>query len=927
MNYDPSHRRTAPANPVVIVTAGELGRRVFELLPTVAEDLGVRIRGQYGLAEIASRGNSSDQSDEETQPKSSRYDLATSAFFGINDRSEGPPQHLWSGVVGPTDDRGRREAANLLRKICPLASGRDELRVAPETTYEVYLLVDLRDRAAVIGALRFAQAITEETTHFEMTAILLTGRSSLPEQKNAESWRLGLSEIVAAHDAQNETFGCLFHRAYLLDGVNSRRAWLDSPESLCVLAARFLLQHGFSPDRRWLRMHEQARLTEGQEFREVLGSFAIRHVTCGIECIAEEVTDVLLGDALFNNANPREDDELAEQAVKEFEQQIESLVQRDHSLADVTQIRETVMNQVGKAVTLVARQNQVSRIVRLAEKLEPAIVRLHTRVHVQERLRDRRRVTKELRAQVERVDDFGRPRNVVPEVQSCKPREYLRFPIPVHKNRLIWGLAIIIVGAVFGCCVHGGALWPLIASLAVMFVGGLTVDMAPSPWSIEQIYKTWVGRLNVSTEQVEYKRYRAGRPIPRITARELPSAGFVLGGIMLVLLGIGLTIYSLRMANPNIEPAEFISVGLLAAVSAGLALYQPMHTPGLITPQDVSDTSLEGLLAGPEPEGPKIRTVTQLPPAYFPGSFGLWRFVWLTVLASSAAWAILQWDVDLRNTPYPWPEAFSHEYAGHAVRLGVLLVGGGITLLIWPHTDTHSCGRSERPLEPELRDIPASFSVSEEVDICLLDTLEWLRALGSKHDQLAGRDNSDWSDHSGEEKTFLDVIDAQWQDKLAAACRPYLHARGGLPNDWADFIKSEIAKGPTNLHRSNLARMFTLRCVQRWLSSHLKEHDWSHLMLLLQPQATWLGRYFERELAPMWPVAATPVSLDTGAAMVDSRLQMAATAQQLSQQTPWRFRTIHWPDEGDKRGLVVLVRMVQGLPLNELMNLLPPVGE
>ena len=916
MNYNPSHRRAAPANPVVIVTAGELGSRAFDLLANVAADLGVRMRGQYGLAKISAREVEPGNSDDDAPRKSHRYELATSVFFSINHQPEERPQHLWSGPVGAADERGRLEAANLLRRICPLPSGSSELRAAPETNYEVYLLIDLRDHAAVLGALRFAQAISRETPHYEMTAILLTGRSSQPLQKDADSWRIGLQEIMSAHNTQKKSAGCLFHRAYLLDGVNSKRAWLDSPESMCVVAARFLLQHGFSPDRFWLREHEQFRVLENQEFSEVLGSFAVRHVTCGIERIAEEVAAVLVPKSNFNNENLPEDSRVAEQAVEDFEKEIEKLVQREHKLADVVEIRETVLTEIGKAVAAVARKNQVSRIVSFFEKLDPAILRLHSLVHVQERVRDRRSWGGKLRSQ---VNGAARGQNVRPvaKIESCKPKEFIFFPVPVDKLRLYWGLGILIFGAILGLCIHDNALWPLIGSLAVMFIGGLIVDMPSRPWRLERkpYGRTWVGEIGVSTAKVEVMMFREQlREFPKLVARDLPRAGFVVGGILLALLGIALAIYSLRLENLNVAPAEFLIVGMAAVAAAGLALYQPRNAPGLLTGPPPVANLIDRLVDGEMPEGPQIRSVSEYPLAYFPATFGFWRYIFLCALTICAALAILRWEVDLRNTPYPWPENLPASYAPLFVRLSVILVGAGIAFLVWPNQKVEPYGKREI-IQADMRDIEAPFSVSEEIDICLLDARDWLRALWNRPEEHVD---------SSADETFLEVIDEKWQETLAAACEPYLEERGNAASEWAEFIKAEIRKGPTNLTRHNLAHMFTLRCVQRWLGSMLKEHDWSHLMVLLQPQPTWLGRYFQEELAPMWPVDSEPISLDCGAALVDARLQLAAAGEDLDQST-WRCRGVHWPENGDKRGLVILVRMVQGLPPHEL-HLLTTTG-
>lgn len=963
MIYAPDKRNRPSASRrrrVLFVAAGELARKTLDALTDVADDLNVSIAGEFGFVGIRSGDSGQPQvtvADEWPGPQPAKSEPEQPLPLAADD--------VWqAGAIGsdefppndaPTDPL-EDEVIGLLRRMRSVHTDAGIGR-RWETWFEVYVIVDLRQPNEVRAALKAANVILQETTRAELTGILITGRTEAVEDSRDNEWRDGLREVVQANDDPESRENCLLHRAYLLDGVNTREEWIRDQNHLCHTAAEFIVHHGLSPYRDVLRQHERSRYSPKQPFREVLGSFACRTVSSTLECAPAAIADVLMDEDLAQSSQPSlSAEECVEigKTARGFEAQIDDIFDKRDEMVEeqrrqsearddrklpfgrhgwnielVSGVLDEMIEKLRTAIHRVCANDPRRRFLEFTRQLNKSAGRCRARARVLERRNERETVAYELRKK-----HRGKPKRT----RSQIPPEYGIRVKPIPGSRVKIGGGLLVAGVILAFLLGEWGLWPILVGVACMFAGVLVMDMpALAPLRHRKVDSSRIGTTCVGegyTEAIEWKLYVPPDYPPQKPFRCRPPISHALLGIALLALGIGLVMYVIRFTpgfQPPLIPTVIVAVATLIAV---LALWQRKGRIGYLRPEDREhDEEATDVLAreGGPPVDRLEFSVNDYPLAYFPRTLGLQRPVAFVVLFGLLFWLIAAWPAGLRTDDMDlfamgrFPVAA--EYAAWFARAGLLLFTVGLLMVFLPESEPVTCGKID-PQPPPLPvvDIEGRPRIGDQVDDTLRDLTSWLdRLLEATTPTPVPKEQLHWP---GElpPKTFLDVIVNDWPRRIADQCRGFVEEAIGLPENWANCFVDRFRNRlrGSRLEPEHVDREIATRAVQQWFQGMLRRYTWGDLIRLLKPERTWLGRFFERSLAPMWPSTSRYVGLDQGVAVVDAKLKAAAAAQEANRDSRWRICEVEWPATDEEHGQVVLVRLVQGLPESYLKSLLFP---
>jgi hypothetical protein len=885
-----------PSNPILFLACGPLARRCLEQLHEVAEDLRVNICGQFGCAQIVF-----------SPPPGDGMALANGTGLHFVGRNRTREVHIWRGTQIPGAMRHLPKAESaatlevamrqLFRQLHPVAPEGAAHVEGPQVT-DVYAIIDLRDPRNVAAALESLEILRKESLHVDVTAILLTGRTAEYDAESDNRWKDAVNAVIRANDgtapgpeiaaasagaAQLSTDASLppgigpFHRVYLLDGRDLRRAWVQTLDEHTRMAAEFLLHHGLSAYRNQLRRHERSRYSLNEAFSEVVGSFACRIVHSSREAVSCGVAAALLSDrTLLDNSEVLLDSDEADlqQIARGLNQRLRSIFVKEPAgpagglpagAAPAT-VAEQTQAAFRAALRDVCRERPAPRLKHFLQLLQRLLWQLRMQVHTAERQAERLLAVRELHKQLkERYEQPYRrssgggsinSTSAPASAPSVKASANLCFHLAreVPPWRMVIGSAVAVVGgcAALRLALHAQMALACVGAACSAAVAALTFD-SPAGWRAQDGPTPNQESLDLQF-RCQPSRWRQW-------------VGLLGAAVGLLLFGAaaGLTSVSGRLL---VWTAAFCGTVIVAAVVILLIPPRITHRFG-----------------------------QEQIPGDWPLHYSGWRHLGWLLPVAAALWIFLACSLP--------PPAVEARWAA-VIGLGLFVFGW--VLAAFPQTDSATASRPRPCLPPILppTDIDTGPSIKDSLQNSVEQVWRWLSEALETPSPPSRRQMLHWRSDR-QQGTFLDALDAEWKEKLAKMCHEVV-ANGVRDGDkWANWILTEVAKPDSAMHVDDLHYALVHSLVDEWLQTELYSRHWSGLLSSLHLDPYQLERFFEHALSPMWPYAGGDYAIDLGIIAVDHEL-----GQALRPSPDSRITTV--PVEWPNPGRVVLVRIVQGVP-------------
>lgn len=947
------------SEPGLFVAVGEMAGEVLDQMPATAAELGFEYRGSLGFVRI-----DADRivPGPHESPPPGRKAIDVAAWVWQNDVLCGMPRDVVGEDLNVALPR-------VLRGLRPV---RQEARVedaegAPRVG--LYLIVDLRKSSNIDAAVRVLHLTLRHFRRVDITGLYLTGRSAdSRDVSRDEEWRVGLRNLLKRTEGS-----VVVSRAYLLDGMTSRQEWVLTRQDLARLGAQFLLHHGLADYRHTLRNRERSRVLVSQPFNQYLGSFSFRTVSSSIEAVPERVVDALLRKRVVSRREPditenekAETLALVEKLSAEFLHEIRqfhrTIPANDVSAPeasgqeqdDVGRLRTRVRAILDDKLQKVSKKAPLQLLPVFLGELRRFARRLRNQALLGERSQERHLVGQRISEQLALLRNADAPETATTaEDKPEAPREVTWLVYPVSQRRQWCAFGFLVAAVLIGWTSSStwcAWLWKFVQNLG-SGSGILAASWFTWSWSLAAVclavsfacydsgrrifrrqwfdgvsaklgFGVYVGLVEGERGQNQFAgafattvhRVIAGEQsrVPLVTTRVRPPRWRFWLGLFLMLAGTVLIGLSIDFAAPNV-PGLWSRISLYATLLVGLSLM--IQRAGRLK----CDEAFHIVRRSERGEAHERHTRgTDYPLAYFPRTFGLQRLLGITLVAGVVIWALFEWPIQFRDQD--WYAAGVRAYwFSRIAKFGLVVFAAGLWCVVRPAERTK---RFFKTIDPIVGDLDYVFGRLHVVGSEMAAGMRWLsRWLDGvlvtrpvpRHPDKCSADTS--------VTTFLDVVASNWAERLAERCESFVVEAAKRSDAWSECVMTELFAGEGQ-PLDDLERRFVLLQVRRWFERHLTSGNLPTLLRELRPDSDWLGRFFQRWMAPLWPVTDKYVDVDVGMALVDTRLEAASATKDANHGSNWRIYPAVWRLGRDGRPMVVLIRIVQGVRDEHLQDLL-----
>jgi len=744
-----------------------------------------------------------------------------------------------------------------------------------------YLIADLSEPAAVASAVELTSLLRKADPSLDITGLGLTGRTAdslcQPEKAWFDTWNQLLQHL------QNEA---LLQRFYLIDGRDTDNAWLQTPQQMHRLGAEFLLFHGLSPYRGYLRQNERSRVGFKENFLNFCGSFSCRTLTVDRETVVRRTALILAEEDLADLAAGvvgNQWSETIETKARELADEILHIYLQDNAElktqnSELNSLDHQVDEALQRYISQICAQSRcevscgqpVLSLRRFLYVLRDRLKRLSTGSTIRQRAATRTRLTAILRRQEKETYEPVRQWLGVEGARwSGRYKPQLDQPPSATVSRPP-SFRLYALGAVLLATGLLGIASALMAEDRIFAIGGGLLALAASvvmalPTGWAEHVRTLVAEGKSIPDSAPWTAYRRKRP--RWSYRA--AMALLVPGITAVILALflpGWTKYE------SLEPLMWL---IPAAALASL-----------------------GLVALTRPTRPRV------PPApgqEMPGHAAPVRWLRHGIGLSALATA---WVVLCLHAPVAASAKVALQWQG--LLAGLIMVLLGLGLARWPWTGRvqliYRIPRNPLPLAA----LPSVATQESELTAQLNRLLAWLHRFTES--EISNLRSQVYNSHC----TALDAIMTGWDSCLADNLRSDLKARpekslrkmAHKGEAWAQCLLQELAS--PSAESLDLVYAFALHAVRSWVGN---DATWHERIAQLQPDPEQFDLLINRIASPHWPATRVKPDMDV------SVVAVGETLRPLVSSLPESGLGHHVVPLGPRSDpyAVVVIRIVQGL--------------
>lgn len=854
------------SQPILLIGVGQGAVKTVMEVPRAAERLCVRVAGPFGVLVAG---------------KPAGGILASSCFW-LSEMSVPGPADDANRVVGGSEEALFEDICSLVRRLQVRGDG-PENGMLGRTHVHAYAIVDLATAGVAPSTIRLLKLLRRADPSMEMTGVALTGRTAETGTSAEPAWCEPFKTLVADLERVH-----LLQRLYLLDGEDTHGTWLSGLDQMYRIGAEFILHHGMSPYRHFLRRRERTRTSLNESFLDVCGSVMCKRFSWDPSIVAWEVAATLARDpavvgldqGVLSQERSRALDELAQRLVEDISiayQKEEPPVGPKTSEAPSPPVaapmdpHEKAGAAIGQALKDVCSAQPVLSLRWFLKSLRPKLDGLAAFSRLRARWDARLHAAKALRRQAE---------NTYVPMKEWQGYSGVGWRTPTEPFFMQPPGAILSGAVPIGYCL--AAIGLMVIGLAMMALG--TRQQQDVPTAIGGGLVIWSSLLTVlPTRWVERRRAL----VPHgVTAAERPPA----------------VEYQTR-----IPMVQGVAAAVLATFGAGcLAWAIWAGRPGDIDGRTLacSGLAVAGALVGgvlihlsssTVAWSRKVPTAREIPDLSPPRNKP-WYVAGLAVL--TVAWGVLSLGSGLfRGTPN-----------APALLAGLAAAGLGLSLLQLPRRGSTelSCAT------PRMPQAPADLEEEVVEGSPLVDEAENLRSWVDRQLSVPEPPRSgdlNWCRTSLED-LLPKMFTSQWRRQLAEAFKMDLEIRSENslrqmaddPGVWVRYLMEGLSN--PGLDVANPSEAFWRYYVTRWLEEKPLDHLVSRLTLDRQS----LVSAIVANVPPRWPQTREDCDVDASAIAVGKELWDLIMPFAESEDSH-QFAAVDWQD----RHTVAVVRIVQGL--------------
>lgn len=787
----------------------------------------------------------------------------------------------WVDYAG--DETVLSSVSSVMRNL-RLSHGETTLRPPHRVRICSYLVMDLSDNAVILPTVELVRSLRKVDPSLDITGLALTGRTAESERHPRPLWFDTWNQLLG--HLQNEP---LLQRLYLIDGCDARNTWLRTSREMQRLGAEFVLHHGFSPCRSYMRNKEKSSTSVKESFLNFCGSFAYRRLYVDRQAITQRVAFRLADDLLVGLREGELDGEWKATVDKKAENLASEIV---NICATPNQVDENAIPElsadargqgsaqyqvneaVRRMVTQICVRQPVLSFRRFVRSLRDALNRVSIQGLLRERWGTRRRAAAILREQEK--ETFGPIRQwlAVRGVKWVNQYEPVLQDAPTvlvsrPASTKLYGLGIIVLAlglaGIAAALAWQGRSFAITAGFLVLF--GNTVMLLPTGW------RTHVRTLVPADDQ-------ASLSLPLTAYRRQGPNWSCPAAMLLSVLGLISIVLSLWLPNwlsvPTVKPLVWGAISAVLAGAGFVLLRAGTKTSGSATTEQ---EEMPGLV------GP-VRWARYGPGLAFLAT--AWIILCLQPLTLAHAQRAQQW---------------------YGLLTGSAMLIAGVALARWPWV-----GRAQLSYQLPARPLPLKLPDSELVRESGLNPqihriCYWCE--GFLTDRCAEGSGCMGSNQQRDGCTALDVLLRDWDKRLATEFSVTLQSQTGSsltelaekPEAWAECLVAELTE--QSAEWTDETRLFALHGVRTWA----EKQGLQDLISCLSPDPELVGSLITGAASPQWPMTRAKPDVDVSILAVGRELWPLA-APLAESQSPYHVVPLDWQDDPCA---IVIIHMVQGL--------------
>jgi hypothetical protein len=787
----------------------------------------------------------------------------------------------WVDYAG--DETVLNSVSSVMRNL-RLSHGETTLQPPHRVRICSYLVMDISDNAVILPTVELVRSLRKVDPSLDITGLALTGRTAESEGHPGPLWFDAWNQLLG--HLQNEP---LLQRLYLIDGCDARNTWLRTSREMQRLGAEFVLHHGFSPCRSYMRNKEKSCMTVTESFLNFCGSFAYRRLHVDRQAITRRVAFRLADDLLVDLREGELDGEWKATVDKKAEELASEIVT---ICAAPNQVDENTVPEVSadargqgspqyqvneavrRMVTQICVRQPVLSFRRFVRSLRDALNRMSIQGLLRERWDTRRRAAAILREQERETFEPTRQWLAIRGVKWVNRYEPVLQDAPTvlvsrPASRKLYGLGIVLLalGLVGIAAALAWQMRSFAMSVGFLVLFASTVMLVPTGW-IPHV-RTPVPADDQASLSLPLTAYRRQGPKWGCLAAMLLS----ILGLISVVLSLWLPVW---LTVTTVEPLAW---GAISAVLAGIGL--------------------AFLRAGTKACGSATTEQEEMPGLVGPvrwARYGLglvflataWIFLCLQPLTLAHAQRAQQW---------------------YGLLTGSAMLMAGVALARWPWV-----GRAQLSYQLPPRPLPLKLPDSELVCESGLNPqihriCHWCE--GFLTDRCAEGSGCMGSDQQRDACTALDGLTRDWDERLAAEFSVTLQSQTGSslvglaekPEAWADCLVAELTE--QSAEWTDETRLFALHGIRTWT----EKQGLQDLISCLSPDPQQVGPLITGAASPHWPMTRTKPDVDVSILAVGRELWPLA-APLAESQSPYHVVPLDWQDDPYA---IVIIHMVQGL--------------